>query len=378
MRRHPQFWIWQGSVFMNKPQPAFAPFLVLLALLACLPLTARADNDLDIRNQLAITIANAWQADDFATLESLENEYRDPAKRTPSGKRLLSLFEQDLSPFICICRTQDTLDAMIHGKSIADSESRNGPDPSLYFVRELEWRKVEAKIDSWQKAYPDSPNPVLARVNFHINKANYFRGSRWASKVHEQAWPIYRENYQAARKLLVESRDLTRKNPIWFSFMLSVLGAQSAPRSEIDAAIADTLENGQGYPNALYAAFFFMQPRWGGSYAQMDEFARLANQKTERTENGEVYARLYWNMVSLQSGEMNREFFERTGASWPLLKASFERLVGSHPEPRNLTAYALFSCLANDTEGARRLLRRANTAVYFESWPRSLQNECAP
>lgn len=361
----------------SRPLPYLA-FTSLLLILTWLPFNAHADADLEVRQKMAIRIAQAWQEEDFGTLEAMASRYLDPAQRTPSGKRLLAVYEQYLDSFISLQPAQDLLAAFIQQKPIDNSESINGPAPSLYPEKEREWKKVEAKIDRWEKAYPASPNPKLARATYYTNKGQYFRGSRWASQVQAEAWPIYRENLNAAHRILLETQSVSRQNPMWFSLMFGTLGARSAPRAEVDALIADTLKNGQGYQNALNIAFHYMQPRWGGSYQQMDRFARQANKATEKQENGEIYARLYWNLVSGQPSEMNHEFFDRTGASWPLLKDSFERMVRMYPEPRNLSGYAVFACMANDTEGARQLLRRAGTLVYIRSWPRDLQKACIP
>lgn len=350
----------------------------LLLVLAFLPFPSRADADLDMRQQMAKRIARAWQAEDFRTLEAMENQFLDPAQRTPSGKRLLAVFEKYLGSFITIRPTADVLDGILHGTPTLGAEWRNGPDPKVYQNRELEWKKVEERIGRWERAYPDSPHPKIARAIYFNNKGQYFRGGNWASQVPAEAWPIYLDNAARARKVLMETQAVSKRNPMWFSEMFSTLGAQPLPADAVESLVADTLKSGQGYQTALDVAFIYLQPRWGGSYKKMERFARQAQRLTEPQEGGEVYARLYWNLVTGQPDEMDRDFFARTGASWPLLKDSFERMVRQHPEPRNLSGYALFTCMANDPTGARSLLRRAGTQDYVAGWTTELKEACLP
>lgn len=343
-----------------------------------LPWDVIADSDQDIRDEMATRMAKAWETSDFATLESMENEYLKSDARTPSGKRLLAIYDKYQRAFIYITPPTEVLKMLTSNKQMISEEEVTGPSPSRYKIMNQQWDKVEKKIDKWIRTYPNSPNPIIAKAIFYRNRAIYFRGYQWASKVNDEAWPIYHKNYALAKELLIKSRAISRKNPIWFELMLSLSGGQSAPRQEIDALIRDALENGQGYSDALQAAFHYMQPRWGGSYEQMEKFARLANQKSYSQEHGEVYARLYWNLVGTQQDEMNQEFFARTHASWPLLSQSFEIIIQRHPASRNFSGYALFACMAKDFSKTKQLLVKAQTLFYFQAWPRELQRACAP
>lgn len=359
-----------GSIFRAFPGG------ILTLCLGLVSTYAFADADEDIRQAMIGKIAAAWDGNQFGVLEDMENGYLAPDQRTPSGKRLLAVFENNISGFISIRSTAETVEYIRSGAHFSDDEIY-GPTPENYDAANKKWDLIGRKIDNWGKAFPNSPNPIIAKAIYYKNRGYYFRGAQYASQVHPEAWPILKKNYGLAREILVSTKEVSRKNPIWFSLMLDILGVQSASRDEISAAISDTLQHGQGYPNAIQSAFDFMQPKWGGSYDEMERFARLANQSTMNVEHGEIYARLYWNMVFGSRDEMNRGFFTQTKASWPLVKKSFEVIVKNHPTARNFSGYALFACMAGDLQKSKEMLTKAQTAVYSKTWMPELQQLCA-
>ena len=348
-------------------------FFLMLLLTASF---VHAQNDVSVRKALFERIKTAWQNSDFATLEAMENTYLDPSQRTPSGKRLLEVFDGYLAGLITITPEDEHLPPGPASESLIRQEMQNGPPPSRYNIVNQACDHLEKKINKWEQAFPDSANPKIAKAIYYTNRGYYFRGMRFTSQVHREAWPILQENYDEAQMVLVDTQTISRKNPIWFERMLDILGVQSPPRDKIDSLIADTLEHGQGYPGAMHAAFLFMQPRWGGSYQKMEDFARYANKKTMATEHGILYAVLYWRLVFKTRDEMNQEFFTRTRASWPMMEQSFKILVHRYPDPRNFRGYALFACMAGETAKAKQLLEKAYTPAILKEWTPSLVSKC--
>lgn len=344
------------------------------------PSASFADTDADQRNKVTNEVVNAWEKNDFKTLEQLENKYINPSETTTSGKRLLAIYDRALRGVISIrpVELSRRINLIPNTQYQKTNEEMNGPDLPNYPEVNKKWSDIENKLKKWKEQYPTSPNPIIAQSHYYINKAWYFRGKRWAKYVHEYAWPIYYENLNLAKNLLNSTKNISQNNPIWYDQMISILGAESASRGEIEAIIADTLKKGQGYPMPLYGALHFMQPRWGGSYEAMKKFAVQANQETYKEEHGEIYARLYWNFIADSPDEINSTFFQRTGADWSLLDKSFKIMIRDHPAPRNYSGYALFSCMANDIKKSKALLIKAGTKIYAEQWPEYLKIRCVP
>lgn len=350
--------------------------VVALAILFSCQLYADADEE--FREALAGKIAVALKKGDFAALELLENGYLDPSVRSPSGKIILSIFASYLESYLTLPHFDRTSGSFINPFADLGRDQTEGPDPSAFPEANRHWDAVGGFVAEWERQYPESPNPKIAKAIYFLNRAHYFRGSTWAAKVHPEAWPVHASNLESAKRVLTGSAKTSRNNPVWFDLRLRIAGIQSADRQEIDLLIKDTLENSRGYMPALQAAFHFMSPRWGGSYAEMDAFAQLANAATRTSMGGETYARIYWNLVATIPAEINLAFFQRTKASWPLLDESFGMMTKNHPTERNFSGHALFACMAGEFSRARELITKAGTVDHTAIWPQELRLHCYP
>lgn len=353
---------------------ACSPVAAALAVVASLSTWAsgaRADPELDQRNQLDAKVAAAWAKEDFDTLEATENRFLDPAERTGSGKRWLAVFEDALEGAMRIQWPKDWNRVIRTKTSIGE-----GPSPRYFSEADHRWDAVEQRLRRWSARFPDSPNPVLARAHYHLLRAWFFRGTFRADQVSEEALPIFARNLDAAERLLEQIRAARARNPLWFEALLEIYALRSPPPSlaQRQGLLQDLLENGQGYPPAWSAALYFLEPRWGGSPREIERLARLAGEKTMGEEKGSMYARLYWSFESAY--QYGPRFFEDTAADWPTLKASFERLVAAYPSPRSLSAFAMFACIANEAPRAQELLKRAATDSYLASWRPELRRRC--
>lgn len=353
------------------------PFLILIAISAIGP--AYADADQDLRTAIETKMQTAWDSEQFAVLEQMAEEFINPDKRTVSGKRLLAVYESKLDGMLYYIPPKRTPGNQLSEeqlKKLEDDEKRRGPDPSQYEALNKEWDKIEAKLKRWERQFPKSPTPQIAMAEYFMNRGYRFRGSGLAKEVRPEAWPILRRNFEAAADVLISSPDISRRNPMWFSAMLSIAGILDMPPEGVRALIDDTLKNGQGYSNALQAAFQFMQPKWGGSVQEMESYAVEADLRSFPEEKGQTYARLYWNLYANELRDFSGGFFRRTLVNRERLWKSFEVIIRLYPEPRNFTGYAMFACEAGDMSKVRAMIAKAGTLEYYQRWPEKLRNAC--
>ncbi len=337
---------------------------------------AAADQDLDIRNALEIDVATSFYNNDFSHLESLSKDLNNQKTRTPSGKWMLAIFENALIKVISI-DNEKKVESKTTRPKLSDME-KYGPEPSIYSEKNAEWNQLEIKLQNWEKEYPKSSLQAISHAILYLNKANYFRGTQYSKYVREEAWPIYRTSNSKAREILDEAKKYSNSNPIWHSTMIEVAGRESPESDEITQLTMHALAIGHSYPNIPTTAFLYMAPKWGGSYERMLQFAKETNRKTMKSEQGSLFARLYWNFISSNRNEINTDFFNRTKVNWQTLANSFDSMIKRYPVPRNLTGYALFACLAQQPEKAKELLASAGTLEYFLDWPKNIQQQCGP
>lgn len=351
------------SRFYNKPVQIV--ILIILAVASNIP-NAYADADEELRVKILTTVNRAWRQEDFELLETTEKQYIPSSQRTLSGKRRLAVFDDYLSSLISI-----EWPTKWGKKDIVTI-----PDPKYFSEANKRWDVIEEKLKRWEEESPDSTSASLARAQYYINRAWFFRGNGLAHTVSKEAWPIFYQNMDAAEKTLMKIYGARIQNPRWFDMMFEIYGIKSSQISstEHQKLLQDFLEHGQGYPPAYQSALHYLDPRWGGSFQQVEALVMMANQKTAKEEQGTLYARLYWNFET--SYRYGSGFFEKTEASWPMLKGSFKKMIKLYPTARNFSSFAMFSCTANDVSGAKELLKQAGTDAYIKNWPAELRKRC--
>ena len=107
----------------------------------------------------------------------------------------------------------------------------------------------------------------------HIKKGWKARGGGWASGVQQDAWKIFHDELELARKALTEAYDLHPEFSEAATKMISVSmagGGDESPRAWFDRASAAQFDCMEAYASLLWA----LRPRWGGSHRAMERFGK--------------------------------------------------------------------------------------------------------
>ena len=116
-------------------------------------------------------------------------------------------------------------------------------------------------------------------------------------------------------------------------------------------------------------------PKWGGTWRDVDDLARLAAAAARERDGDANYARAYWNLLQRQ-GTPNKNIFQDTEVSWQLMKKGFEDLVARYPHSAwVVNAFAGFSCLAGDKSTFREIWPRIGAYLDHRAWPEKAQPE---
>lgn len=270
-------------------------------------------------------VETAWNQGDTAELQRLFDRWCTGKDRMPDGRWYLSWFTGTF---------QDRLE--VWG----------------------DWERVQGIVTRWRAASPDSEAARLSEAMFWRAYGWHARGQGVARGVAPEGWALFRERLGKARALL---EDVDATCPATASTRLWVATDLGAPDAELRPLFNAAVARFPEYQNLYTAMSRHHEPRWGGSAAAFDAFAREAARTTARFEGLGLYARLYWTV----DHEYGQPFTNEPGSrpDWLTLRQGFEDLLAHYPNSQSIRVqFMSVACRSNDSALYRRL--RTELAAY--------------
>jgi len=170
----------------------------------------------------------------------------------------------------------------------------------------LAFRKVpqgaEPRFSEWVRKYPASYTALAARGCFYYFQGLEARGTQYTKDTPEENIRAMRSYLDRARADLERSLELTQKPYISRLTLMSIARTSGSRRDER----AQYLEAVKLAPQSIelrLAHMTALEPRWGGSYAQMEAF--LAESRSQLNDPGAV-ARLAARIPADRADERQR------------------------------------------------------------------------
>ncbi|HEY8026675.1 MAG TPA: hypothetical protein VIF60_19185 [Burkholderiaceae bacterium] len=320
--------------------------------------------EIDMRAALRDRIKTAWHDNDYKTLDELGADYADHLSKTYSGQLLLSVFMSGLTSELTI-EWPDEWD--LAGQSQCGCKST---DPSHYAEGDRRWAEVDGKLKAWAKRYPKSIIAPLARVQYAINRAWFYRGSKYADKVNDKAWPPFHHYVEEADKALQSNASIRNRNPAWYNKAAELSAIADWPKAQRERLYTDMVEHGRLYAPAFWNAAQFLQPKWGGDYAAIEELLKRAMQHAPEKDGLEFYARVYWKF--LESFDDSVEAPQEIAADWNTFKQGLNIMVERYPELINIHGAAMMACKYRDREYFDSMMRRMGKGDSYQGFPTEL------
>lgn len=361
-----------------KPSMYYAPlaiFLCYLGIAVMKPATAvapasasalgitRISSDAEenaLRDAIATAVTVAWNKADFAALDAMADEYARTRAKTLSGKWRLAVYDEAVTQQMRIDWPTDWFVLKPQPGCACGV-----PDPARYAEAELRWDAVGAKLDQWRKRAPKSAYVQVARANYLSKRAWFYRGAGYANTVPDAAWPYFNRYIAEAGSVLAAQGATGIRNPAWFDSMISVARDEDWPQPRLNQLAEKLFREGQAYTPAYQNMAYMLEPKWGGSYAAVEKFARTAIARAPAGEGAETYTRIYW--VIQASGRSL--LFQNSPTDWPMMRRGFEDMLKKYPNMRNLEAEAKFACLAGDRETVAEALGQMGGRIDSREWP---------
>lgn len=314
--------------------------LVVIALAAVAWTPAHA-GELEDRTEIARRVSALFEAEKFDELDRMAEEFRTQESRSSSGLWKLTLFYRGLY-------------VQHEGKA----------DESYY-------DKVDGLYLKWAAQNPDS---TVAHIGYAANLANrawFFRGSGWARDVSEESWKPFFEYLEKSRLHLLEHKQATDKDPVWFHSMLAVAKGENWPLDRFLALVEDGTAKHPYFYEIYFRSIDYLLPKWHGDKAMIEAFANLAVEKTREREGVGMYARIYWYASQIQFGT---GLFTGTEVVWSRMSAGIDDVLTRYPDQWNINNFAHFACLARDKEKAAALLARIEDPPIEYAWANDVIN----
>lgn len=200
------------------------------------------------------------------------------------------------------------------------------------------WEEFTA---GWSKAHPRSPAPHILMAKQHVEEAWRIRGTNTADGVWDDAWKPYREHLQRARSILLDSKEVSARDPEWYALMISVCMELGQPFGPLERLFEEGVRSEPLYEPTLDAIMRAHSTKWGGDPRRA---ARLARRHADRVggDQGDI---LYFYMFQ-QSFNHAREIGSIVAAGFNTTRAAagLKQIVKTFPT-RTVEDYQLLEWL---------------------------------
>jgi hypothetical protein len=291
------------------------------------------------RKSLSDTAGRLFWNEEFERLEAMFAQVRDQDWRTASGVPMLSYLY----------------------KGIEELKRHYG------LRSEQDWNDVEARASRWLELMPASVSAQLAYATVLRQRAWYYRGGGYAYKVSRRQFARFHRQVEVAKRYLLERPLLAAADPHWYVLMLYLIKEQSRPDGRLFGLLLDqAITSHPRYYDIYFAGVAYFMPKWHGSAAHVEAFAREVLDKAPPEHGHVLYTRIYWSVSGSQYEDGS--LFLASAARWNLMRAGFEQIIAEYPSAWNLNHFAKFACLAEDRPTAQRLFDRIGNNVVPTAW----------
>lgn len=234
-----------------------------------------------------------------------------------------------------------------------------------WLEKDADWQGVEQKLRRWRIHSPKSPLAALAEAQYWIDYAWDARGGNYASQVTTESWQIFGQRLDQAVHVLEDSRSYASGNPHWYTEYMEAVAPTGWPNEKLMSLFQDSVKADPKFVQHYEFLMTYLEPKWGGSWAEIDKFVRDSAIAIGEPESPAMYARLYIGL----DGCWCTDILHETRLNWAEMRTSFEALVKLYPHSAWLAnKYASFACRANDKDTYLRRRYLLGKAVTTSLW----------
>jgi hypothetical protein len=225
------------------------------------------------------------------------------------------------------------------------------------------WQLHDTIHQEWIKAKPDSITARVSYARFLTSYAWHARGSGYANTVTQDGWKKFEDRLAKAHDILMASRDLPEKDPMWWQAAMKIALGQGWEKQDYDTLTAEAIAFEPGYMPFYTSRAYSLLPRWYGEPGDSVAFAKACAAK-DPVNGPIIYARV---CISLRS--RGEDLYQEAEASWRDFNAGLEALVKRYPDSLEILSYAaLVSCEADDAKSADGYFKKLGGRCMLSIW----------
>jgi len=308
---------------------------IILAILMLLPPgTAQAGpSEADIRDEIHQQGFALFQAEKFDQLDRLADDYRINQRRTLSGVWKLAKLQGAI--LSCYCDDESDIVAM------------------------------QKRARRWVARNPKSTTAHIVYAQTLIKHGWWYRGTRFAKGVPDDAWEPFRNYIDKARLYLMERKEQLAEDPRWYATMLQIATDQSWSKRRFNDMLKEGLARHPYYYRIYSEAIRYLSPKWHGSERELRVLAEYAVAMTGENEGAGLYTRIYWYAAEIEFG---RDVIIGNPAVWEAMPAAMEDVLAHYPAQWNIINFARLACVARDRDTAVRMITRIDEKLVPGAW----------
>ncbi len=295
---------------------------------------------------------------DFDGLEALAAKYRASKECEPNGVwKLEEIYSAvDGSLF----HEPSGVIKLVKASSLSDGSSTNAQATNSI------WESRQKQLENWVTAKPESVTAHIALGRFYTDYAWNARGDKYADKVTEQAWTIFRERLGQAAIILNKAKGLKETCPgYWPSVLRLALGLQLS-KARYNNLFEEARKSAPDYEEIYRSRAVYLLPRW---YGDAGEWEKDLAESADRIggENGDViYAQVVWAM----SGSDAEEGMKAKRLSWERVDRGFLAMEKKSPDSLAvISEHALLAKFADRRDTAKKYMLLTKGKVDTSIWP---------
>jgi hypothetical protein len=225
------------------------------------------------------------------------------------------------------------------------------------------WETAARQLEEWERRFPQSPTPVIAKAAFRNELAWQWRDGRETTTDRETRKAAVKERVKEAHDILAARPDAA-VCPHYRLILLQIAMQEEWPADRYMQLFAQASAAEPEYYEYYFEIVRYLLPRWRG---KPGDWERFAEQQRERL-GGDRGAELYTRLARAQEPYYDR-LFRDTQLRWEQVAEGFDAMLRRYPDSRyNRNSYAMFCFFARDKERLREMLRQIGSDLDMNVW----------